>query len=81
MVGASGSIPQRSDTAAANSASRCEVLTEVNSRIVDRTPTPTFTVPSPSGNTQPYPARGTPSRSTRSSTASITGRSWCGDSK
>ena len=48
---------------------------------VDTTPTPTLTVPSPRGNTQPYPVIDMPLRSVRSTVSSIAGVSWSGEAK
>jgi hypothetical protein len=45
--------PHRSGAVAAHSSMRCEVLTDFQSRNVDRSPMPTFTVPSPSGKIHP----------------------------
>jgi hypothetical protein len=50
---ASGEMPQWAGAVAANSVIRCDVLTAFQSRNVDSRPTPTFTVPSPTGKIQP----------------------------
>src|SRR3954452_2323973 len=75
---ASGERPQYSGAVAANSVIRCEVFTCFQSRNVDSSPTPTFTVPSPTGKIQPYPGSDAPDRSRTSSALSIQGSSWRG---
>ncbi len=60
------------------SSSRWVVLTLLKSRNVDSSPTPMFTVPSPTGKIQPYPGSGLPLRSFTSSADSIQGSSCSG---
>ena len=54
------------------------MFTDFQPRNVDSSPTPTFTVPSPTGKTHPYPGRWLPLRSRRSRCLSIQGSSWYG---
>src|SRR3954469_1028753 len=52
--------PQYSGAVWAHSSMRCDVLTVFQSRNVDSSPMPTFTVPSPTGKIQPYPGSDAP---------------------
>ena len=74
----SGEMPQRVGAVATNASISVEVLTSFHPENVDSRPTPTFTVPSPTGKIQPYPGRWLPSRSRRSRWLSIHGSSWYG---
>ena len=49
----SGEMPQRAGAVAENSSIRRLVFTDFQSRNVDSSPTPTLTVPSPTGKIQP----------------------------
>src|SRR5437016_1244323 len=77
----SGRMSQRAGAVATNASMRRLVFTDFHPANVDSSPTPTFTVPSPTGNTHPYPGRWLPSRSRRSRWLSIQGSSWYGLSK
>src|SRR6266511_1148717 len=72
----SGEMPQRDGAVATNASISLLVFTDFQPWKVERRPTPTLTVPSPTGNTQPYPGRWLPSRSRRSRWLSIQGSSW-----
>src|SRR5581483_10029161 len=61
-----GEIPQRSGAVSQKASIRCDVLTCFQPAKVERSPTPTFTVPSPTGKIHPYPGRWLPERSRRS---------------
>ena len=74
----SGQMPQRAGAVATKASMSLLVLIDFHPVKVSRSPTPTFTVPSPTGNTQPYPGRWLPSRSRRSRWLSIQGSSWYG---
>src|SRR5919197_5067733 len=73
-----GLMPHRGGAVATKASMRWLVFTDFQPANVDSNPTPTFTVPSPTGNTQPYPGRWSPSRSRRSRWLSIQGSSWQG---
>src|SRR5262249_24835789 len=74
----SGPMPQRGGAVAVKASMRSLVFTDFQPAKVDSSPTPTFTVPSPTGKTHPYPGRWLPSRSRRSRWLSIHGSSWYG---
>src|SRR5262245_48576618 len=71
----SGEIPHRLGAVWTNASIKALVLMSFQPANVDSSPTPTLTVPSPTGNTQPYPGRLRPSRSCRSRWLSIHGSS------
>src|SRR6185503_9011394 len=60
-VAVSGPIPQRAGAVSQNASIRWEVLTSFQPRKVESRPTPTLTVPSPTGNIHPYPGKWLPS--------------------
>ena len=74
----SGEMPQRAGAVAMKASINLVVLTVLNPVKVSRRPTPTFTVPSPTGKIHPYPGKWFPSRSRRSRWLSIQGSSWYG---
>ena len=74
----SGEMPQRAGAVSTNASISMLVLIDFHPANVDSRPTPTFTVPSPTGKIQPYPGRWLPSRSRRSRWLSIHGSSWYG---
>src|SRR5437016_14290844 len=51
----SGRMSQRAGAVATNASMRRLVFTDFHPANVESSPTPTFTVPSPTGNTHPYP--------------------------
>src|SRR3954452_413120 len=71
-------IPQRFGAVSQNASMRCEVLMSFHPENVDRRPTPTFTVPSPTGKIHAYPGSALPYRSRMSRWDSIQGSSWSG---
>ncbi len=75
----SGRISQVGGAMATKASIRWEVLTDFQPLNVDSSPTPTLTVPSPTGKIQPYPGRASPLRSRRSRWLSIQGSSWRGE--
>src|SRR6266581_3475097 len=77
-VAVSREIPHRDGAVAQNASIRWVVFTFLQPVNVDSRPTPTFTVPSPTGNIHPYPGKWFPSRSRRSRWLSIHGSSWSG---
>src|SRR6188472_2724111 len=77
-VAVSGEIPHRSGAVAQNASIRCEVLMSFQPRKVERRPTPTLIVPSPTGKIHPYPGKWFPALSRMSRWLSIHGSSWYG---
>ena len=77
-VAVSGERPQRAGAVSQNASIRCDVLTFFQPWKVESRPTPTLTVPSPTGNIHPYPGKWLPSRSRMSRWLSIHGSSWSG---
>src|SRR5437763_10533811 len=73
-----GEIPHRAGAVSTKASISTLVLIDFHPENVDRSPTPTFTVPSPTGKIHPYPGRWLPSRSRRSRWLSIQGSSWYG---
>ena len=71
-------MPQRAGAVSTNAFISTLVLIDFHPENVDNRPTPTFTVPSPTGKIHPYPGRWLPSRSRRSRWLSIHGSSWYG---
>ncbi|GIU90839.1 MAG: hypothetical protein KatS3mg010_1938 [Acidimicrobiia bacterium] len=57
------------------------MLIDFHPEKVDRRPTPTLTVPSPTGKIHPYPGKWFPLRSQMSRWLSIHGSSWRGERK
>ena len=54
----SGEMPQRAGAVSTNASMSVLVLIDFHPVNVDSSPTPTFTVPSPTGKIQPYPGGG-----------------------
>ena len=63
---------------AQNASIRCEVLMSFQPLKVERSPTPTLIVPSPTGKIHPYPGKWFPALSRMSRWLSIQGSSWSG---
>src|SRR4051812_37964377 len=59
-VAVSGDSPQRAGAVSQKASIRWVVFTSFQPANVDRSPTPTFTVPSPTGNIHPYPGKWLP---------------------
>src|SRR5688572_213986 len=75
----SGRRSQDGGAMATKASMRWEVLIDFQPLKVDRSPTPTLTVPSPTGKIHPYPGRAAPPRSRRSRWLSIHGSSCRGE--
>src|SRR5687768_3873374 len=77
----SGRISHEGGAIETKASIRWDVLIDFQALNVDNSPTPTLTVPSPTGKIQPYPGRAAPLRSRRSRWLSIHGSAWRGERK